>query len=104
MEEGRVRASFLRLAPVRALRRSPGLNALIVATLAFGLAVWLTTHAMAASFERDPARGTADLWRVELVRYPELREILAGTDMQFASEPPSPVLTAADVKDLSRPR
>src|SRR4051812_21281141 len=103
MEEGRVSPSFLRLAPVRALRTSPGLNALIVATLAFGLAVWLTTHAMAASFEQDPARGTGGLWRVELVRYPELREILAGTDMQFVSELPSLVLSPAEVEELSRP-
>lgn len=98
-----MKASFLRLAPVRALRRSPGLNALIVATLAFGLAVWLTTHAMASSFERDPAAGTAGLWRVELVRYPQLREILAGTDMQFVSELPSLVLSPAEVEDLSHP-
>ncbi len=98
-----MRASFLRLAPVRALGRSPGLNALIVATLAFGLAVWLTTHALAASFERDPSRGTAGLWRVELVRYPQIREILAGTDMQFVSELPSLVLSPAEVEDLSRP-
>ncbi len=98
-----MRASFLRLAPVRALRRSPGLNALIVVTLAFGLTVWLTTHAMAASFERDPARGTAGLWRVELVRYPQIREILAGTDMQFVAELPSLVLSPAEVEDLSRP-
>jgi len=97
-----VRASFLRLAPVRALRRSPGLNLLIVATLTFGLAVWLTTHAMAASFERDPARGTANVWRVELVRYPQIREILAGTDMQFVSELPSLVLSPAEVEELSR--
>jgi putative ABC transport system permease protein len=102
MEDGRVRASFLRLAPVRALRRSPGLNALIVATLVFGLAVWLTTHAMAASFERDPARHTERLWRVELVRYPQIREILAGTDMEFVSELPSLVLSPGEVEDLSR--
>ncbi|MFL5407815.1 MAG: hypothetical protein ACJ79O_18460, partial [Myxococcales bacterium] len=98
-----MRASFLRLAPVRALRRSPALNALIVATLGFGVAVWLTTHAMAASFERDRTRGTAGLWRVELVRYPQLREILTGTDMQFVSELPSLVLSPAEVEDLSRP-
>lgn len=95
-------ASFLRLAPVRALRRSPGLNALIVATLAFGVAVWLTTHAMAASFEHDPARGTAGLWRAELVRYPELREMLAGTDMQSGSALPSLVLSPDEVEELSR--
>lgn len=97
-----MRASFLRLAPVRAVRRSPGLNALIIATLAFGIAVWLTTHGMAASFEHDPARGTAALWRVELVRYPQLRQILAGTDMQFVSELPSLVLSPGEVEELSR--
>src|SRR3954471_4501673 len=59
VEEGRVRSSLLRLAPVSALRRAPALNAMILATLAFGLSVWLAANAMASSFEVDPMRNAA---------------------------------------------
>src|SRR4051812_24294579 len=102
VEEGRVRSSLLRLAPVRALRRAPALNAMILATLAFGLSVWLAANAMASSFEVDPMRNAAHLFRVELVRYPELREILRGTDMQSGAEMPSLVLSPGEVEELSR--
>lgn len=95
-------AALLRHAPVRALRRSPGLSALMIVTLAFGLAVWVTTYAVAQSFEQDPMRDVANLWRVELVRHTELREILRGTDMGFVSELPSLMLSPREVEELSR--
>ncbi|HET9599630.1 MAG TPA: FtsX-like permease family protein [Anaeromyxobacteraceae bacterium] len=95
-------ASLLRHAPVRALRRSPALTALMVATLAFGLAVWLTAHSVVWSLERDPMRDVAGLWRVELVRHPELRDILRGTDMASSAELPQMVLSPAEVESLSR--
>ncbi len=75
---------------------------MIVATLAFGVSVWLTSFAMAWSFEFDPMRDSARLWRVELVRYTDIGKILRGTDMASASELPSLVLSPAEVEDLSR--
>jgi putative ABC transport system permease protein len=95
------RPSLQRHAPVRALRRSPGLSLLMIATLGFGLAVWQTTHAVAFSLGQDPMRGVAGLWRVELVRHGEIREILRGTDMGFVSELAQLVLSPGEVEALS---
>jgi hypothetical protein len=74
----------------------------MIVTLAFGLAVWLTTHAVVWSLEQDPMRDVTGLWRAELVRHPQLREILRGTDMAFSAELPQVVLSPGEVESLSR--
>jgi putative ABC transport system permease protein len=81
--------------------RTPGLTALVVLTLSFGLAVWLVTNSARRSFEEDPLQHVTGLYRVELVRFEEFGRALAGTDMRMVSQTPKLILSEAEVRSFS---